>query len=152
MISKATILQRSLANKIAMARATTRSAPSTSSLSSSMMSTFSQNKDSSSSSPSLSSLPNSRRHKSTQLSYIKEELEEEEDTGVKDMMNFPSSSTKQGPGESNEEPVLLNSKEHAVGYLNRILNANVYDAAVETQLQHAKSLSKVRFCYYNDYL
>lgn len=40
-----------------------------------------------------------------------------------------------------EQPVLLNSKEHAVGYLGRILNARVYEAAVETKLQHAVNLS-----------
>jgi hypothetical protein len=41
-------------------------------------------------------------------------------------------------------PVLLNAKEHAVGYLSRILNARVYEAAIETELQHAKNLSAVR--------
>ena len=30
------------------------------------------------------------------------------------------------------------------GYLNKILNAKVYDVAIETELQHAKNLSKVR--------
>jgi hypothetical protein len=29
------------------------------------------------------------------------------------------------------------------GYLGRILNAKVYDVAVETELQHAKNLSVV---------
>ena len=42
-------------------------------------------------------------------------------------------------------PVLLNSKEHAVGYLSKILNARVYDAAIETELQEAKNLSSVRY-------
>jgi hypothetical protein len=41
-------------------------------------------------------------------------------------------------------PLLLNSKEHAVGYLSKILNARVYDAAIETELQEAKNLSTVR--------
>jgi len=41
-------------------------------------------------------------------------------------------------------PVLLNAREHAVGYLSKILNARVYDAAVETELQEAKNLSAVR--------
>jgi hypothetical protein len=41
-------------------------------------------------------------------------------------------------------PVLLDAKEHVVGYLSRILNARVYDAAIETDLQHAKNLSAVR--------
>ena len=39
------------------------------------------------------------------------------------------------------KPVLLNAKQHVVGYLSRILNARVYDAAIETELQHAKNLS-----------
>lgn len=85
------------------------------------------------------------RHKSTQSSYNNKE---EEETGgsevvIQDVINFPSSSPlslKQGQSET---PVLLNSKEHAVGYLNRILNARVYEAAIETKLQHAKSLSMV---------
>jgi len=38
----------------------------------------------------------------------------------------------------------LNAREHAVGYLSKILNARVYDAAVETELQEAKNLSAVR--------
>lgn len=75
------------------------------------------------------------RYKSTQ-SY------QQDDEGVKDVVNFPSSS-KLNQGQD-EAPVLLNSKEHAIGYLNRILNARVYEAAIETKLQHAKSLSMVR--------
>eukprot|EP00978_Attheya_sp_CCMP212_P004856 scaffold10672_cov49-Attheya_sp.AAC.1 len=39
------------------------------------------------------------------------------------------------------QPILLNAKEHAVGYLNKILNARVYEAAIETELQEAKNLS-----------
>jgi hypothetical protein len=42
-----------------------------------------------------------------------------------------------------DQPILLNAKEHAVGYLSRILNARVYEAAIETELQHAKNLSAV---------
>ena len=42
-----------------------------------------------------------------------------------------------------EKPVILNSKEHVVGYLSKILSARVYDAAIETELQHAKNLSEV---------
>jgi len=57
---------------------------------------------------------------------------------VEDVVTFPSSTEP-----DRETPVLLNSKEHAVGYLNKILNARVYDAAIETQLQEAKSLSMV---------
>lgn len=41
------------------------------------------------------------------------------------------------------QPVLLNSKVHAVGYLSKILNARVYEAAIETELQHAGNLSEV---------
>ena len=41
-------------------------------------------------------------------------------------------------------PVLLNASEHAVGYLGRVLNARVYEAAIETELQEAKNLSSVR--------
>jgi hypothetical protein len=39
--------------------------------------------------------------------------------------------------------VLLNAQEHAVGYLSKILNARVYEAAIETELQEAKNLSSV---------
>lgn len=39
------------------------------------------------------------------------------------------------------QPVLLNASEHVVGYLSKILNARVYDACIETELQHAKNLS-----------
>ena len=42
-----------------------------------------------------------------------------------------------------EKPVLLNSKEHAIGYLNKVLNARVYEAAIATELQLAKNLSVV---------
>lgn len=55
-------------------------------------------------------------------------------------INFPSS-----PDDINEtQPVLLNAKEHVVGYLSRILNARVYDVSIETELQHAKNMSSVR--------
>ena len=43
--------------------------------------------------------------------------------------------------QTGEKPVLLNAKEHVVGYLSRILNARVYDAAIETDLQYAPNLS-----------
>lgn len=46
--------------------------------------------------------------------------------------NFPGS-----------QPVLLNAKVHAVGYLSKILNARVYEAAIETELQFATNLSAV---------
>jgi len=43
--------------------------------------------------------------------------------------------------QGNAKPVLLNSKEHAVGYLGKVLNARVYEAAIETKLQLASNLS-----------
>mmetsp|Transcript_12852 Transcript_12852/g.24128 ORF Transcript_12852/g.24128 Transcript_12852/m.24128 type:complete len:585 (-) Transcript_12852:57-1811(-) len=55
---------------------------------------------------------------------------------MEEIVSFPSSSEP-----NHETPVLLNSKQHAVGYLSKILNARVYDTAIETQLQEAKSLS-----------
>jgi hypothetical protein len=66
--------------------------------------------------------------------------------------NFSSSANGSGgvardlrspDNEMEYKPILLNAKEHAVGYLNRILNARVYEAAIETELQHAKNLSNV---------
>ena len=56
--------------------------------------------------------------------------------GAKEAIQFPEAT-----------PVVLDSKEHVVGYLSKILNARVYDAAIETELQEAKNLSHVR---YND--
>lgn len=57
-----------------------------------------------------------------------------------EVVSFPSS-TAGTIAES--KPVILNSKEHAVGYLGRVLNARVYDAAIETELQEATNLSAV---------
>jgi hypothetical protein len=57
-----------------------------------------------------------------------------------DVVSFPIDALD---GGIEYEPVLLNAKEHAVGYLSRILNARVYEAAIETDLQHAKNLSAV---------
>lgn len=37
------------------------------------------------------------------------------------------------------------SSQTVCGYLGKILNAKVYDVAVETELQHAKNLSQVSF-------
>jgi hypothetical protein len=66
-----------------------------------------------------------------------------------EVIRFPSS-VKPKPStivtvKDESVPVLLNSKEHAVGYLSKILNARVYDAAIETDLQEAKNLSSVRY-------
>ena len=43
-----------------------------------------------------------------------------------------------------EEPAMGESLDES-GYLGMILNAKVYDAAIETELQHAKSMSLVSF-------
>lgn len=56
------------------------------------------------------------------------------DSGTTELVSFPGD-------EGEGKPILLNAKEHAVGYLSRILNARVYEAAIETDLQHAKNLS-----------
>jgi len=40
------------------------------------------------------------------------------------------------------EPLILDAKRHAVGYLSRVLNARVYDVAKETMLQPAPTISK----------
>ena len=55
----------------------------------------------------------------------------------------PTSNLLSPDNEMEYKPIILNSKEHAVGYLSRILNARVYEAAIETELQHAKNLSAV---------
>jgi threonine dehydratase len=57
---------------------------------------------------------------------------------MEEVVTFPASNS-----EGEEVPILLNSKEHAVGYLSKILNARVYEAAIETQLQEAKNLSSL---------
>jgi threonine dehydratase len=116
-----------------------RLSPSTiSSISSSMSNIYHTNDTQNKNTISPSVLLNSRRHKSIQPSYNNSEEEEK----VNEIVNFPSSSSSTSLNKANDTtPVLLNSKEHAVGYLNKILNAKVYEASIETQLQHAKSLS-----------
>jgi len=61
------------------------------------------------------------------------------------VVNFPATSVDTNADDDMKQattkPILLNSKEHAIGYLSKILNAKVYEAAVETDLQHAKNLS-----------
>lgn len=61
-------------------------------------------------------------------------------------ISFPSSNVE-------SKPVLLNAREHVVGYLSKILNARVYDVAIETELQEAKNLSAVsrRIAIYSYY-
>lgn len=63
---------------------------------------------------------------------------------VEELIDFPSVGRNNSKHEKENVPILLNSKEHAIGYLNRILNARVYEAAIETELQHAQNLSTVR--------
>jgi hypothetical protein len=65
-----------------------------------------------------------------------------ETAAASEKISFPAASSAD-PDELEYQPVLLNSKEHAVGYLSKILNARVYEAAIETELQHAKNLSAV---------
>ena len=63
-----------------------------------------------------------------------------EGSKTSEVVTFP---TKVSGNEIQDQPILLDAKKHAVGYLNRILNARVYEAAIETELQHAKNLSTV---------
>ena len=68
-------------------------------------------------------------------------------SSTKSKLNVSAATTTSASVNEQEQsiPVLLNSKEHAVGYLSKILNARVYDAAIETELQEAKNLSSVRY-------
>jgi len=77
--------------------------------------------------------------------------DDDENSVAQEYTSFPTSSppsdtnntsTAAPTDTENTKTILLNSNQHAVGYLGRILNASVYDAAIETQLQHASSLSK----------
>lgn len=69
-------------------------------------------------------------------------FDENGNAGAAEVVKFPAVNGKDNVSDT--QPVLLNSKEHAVGYLSRILNARVYEAAIETELQEAKNLSAVR--------
>lgn len=60
-----------------------------------------------------------------------------------ELIDFPAVDRDDPDYNTETKPVLLNAKEHAIGYLSRILNARVYEAAIETDLQHAKNLSNV---------
>lgn len=73
------------------------------------------------------------RHKSQ--AAIATDDANENDNPADEVVGFPSDE------KGVEVPVLLNSKEHAVGYLSKVLNARVYEASIETELQHAKNLS-----------
>jgi hypothetical protein len=65
-------------------------------------------------------------------------------TSASEVISYPATANPSPHNNIEDKPVLLNSKEHAVGYLNRILNARVYEAAIETELQYAENLSAVR--------
>ena len=58
-----------------------------------------------------------------------------------EVISFPAVDRDSPTYNSETMPVLLNSKEHAIGYLSKILNARVYEACIETDLQRAKNLS-----------
>eukprot|EP00980_Cylindrotheca_fusiformis_P018485 scaffold6124_cov122-Cylindrotheca_fusiformis.AAC.4 len=60
---------------------------------------------------------------------------------IAEVVSFPASTDLTKYPVADSKPVILNSKEHAVGYLGKILNARVYNAAIETELQAAKNLS-----------
>ena len=73
-----------------------------------------------------------------------QEFASEDDTASKPLLSTQDAEMIKFPSADGEgKPVLLNAQEHAVGYLSKILNARVYDAARETELQHAKNLSAV---------
>jgi len=71
-------------------------------------------------------------------------FDEDGNAASAEVVKFPAVDRENPTYNSETTPVLLNSKEHAVGYLSRILNARVYEAAIETDLQHARNLSAVR--------
>jgi len=97
-------------------------------------------------SPSLSSISSCRTTENNQTK-----------TSAEEIVAFPTTTSSTANSSSgnvgrdvhspdNEmeyKPILLNANEHAVGYLNRILNARVYEAAIETELQYAKNISSV---------
>jgi hypothetical protein len=87
------------------------------------------------------------RFKSSSVQETDEELPQsyafdENGEAAFEVVSFPAGSRDSKQVDS--KPVLLNAKEHAVGYLSKILNARVYEAAIETDLQEAKNLSSVR--------
>ena len=83
-------------------------------------------------------------------SYHRQSLNRDGDvpSRTQEVVRFPCSATASSSAaavvhQEETTPVLLNAREHAVGYLSKILNARVYDAAIETELQEAKNLSAV---------
>lgn len=85
--------------------------------------------------------PSSPSNKQHSHPYVYPFDENGDAASAKEIIHFPASDRKSPTYNSETKPVLLNAKEHAVGYLSKILNARVYEAAVETELQHAKNLS-----------
>ena len=69
---------------------------------------------------------------------------DEEGNVSSEFVSFPAVDRNSTDYNMETRPVLLNAKEHAIEYLSKILNARVYEAAIETDLQHAKNLSAVR--------
>ena len=67
----------------------------------------------------------------------------ESDSNNDELKSPQSISSSVEEDEMEYQHVPLDANEHAVGYLNRILNARVYEAAIETELQYAKNLSTV---------
>jgi hypothetical protein len=70
------------------------------------------------------------------------------ESGVISAHTTPTRFKSSLPGRAREasrvRPCNDDAKEDAVGYLDKILNARVYEAAIETDLQEAKNLSAVR--------
>ena len=66
----------------------------------------------------------------------------DEDGEIAEFVDFSGSG--KAANQREQKPILLTAREHAVGYLSKILNARVYEAAIETELQEAKNLSTVR--------
>lgn len=71
-------------------------------------------------------------------------FDENGDASSCEYVSFPAVDRNSKDYNMETKPVLLNAKEHAIGYLSKILNARVYEAAIETDLQHARNLSAVR--------
>jgi hypothetical protein len=97
-------------------------------------------------SPSSTSSSSSNNGSSYQRQFFSPDGDVPTRRATEEVVRFPARSTTTTLlDESNHTtPVLLNAREHAVGYLSKILNAHVYDAAIETELQEAKNLSAVR--------
>lgn len=63
--------------------------------------------------------------------------EEGNAAALEESITFPDTSSEDA------KPILMNAGIHAIGYLSKVLNARVYEAAIETDLQLAKNLSAV---------